>query len=91
VSAAAAEEQVIPSVLHRNFFVTRRGIYYMEPEGPASAAVRLLDPESGKQQLLGRINKKLDMGLSISPDERWLLYTQNDQDGMDIMLVEGFR
>ena len=91
LSGAAAEEQVIQSVLLRNFFVTRRGIYYMEPEGPTSAAIRLFDPETGKQQLLGRVRKKVDMGLSISPDERWLLYTQNDQEGMDIMLVQGFR
>ena len=91
LSGAAAEEQVLQSVLQRNFFVTRRGVYYMEQEGPASAAIRLFDPETGKQQLLGHVRKKFHLGLSISPDERWLLYTQHDQEGMDIMLVQGFR
>nr|MBA2647064.1 hypothetical protein [Pyrinomonadaceae bacterium] len=30
-------------------------------------------------------------GLSVSPDERWVLYTQYDRKGSDIMLVENFR
>ena len=29
--------------------------------------------------------------LAISPDGRWILYTQLDQDGNDIMLVENFQ
>ena len=31
------------------------------------------------------------LGLSVSPDGKWLLYTQGDQFGSDIMLVENFR
>jgi hypothetical protein len=30
-------------------------------------------------------------GLAVSPDERWVLYTQEDQRSSDIMLVENFR
>jgi hypothetical protein len=29
-------------------------------------------------------------GFSVSPDRRWLLYTQSDQSSSDIMLMEGF-
>jgi hypothetical protein len=63
LSDMAAEAPVIQSVLARNFFVTRRGIYYMEPEGP----LRFFDPESGKRQLLERVTKAPDRGLSVSP------------------------
>ena len=30
-------------------------------------------------------------GLSLSPDESWLTYSQTDEAGSDLMLVEGFR
>jgi hypothetical protein len=30
-------------------------------------------------------------GMAVSPDERWVLYTQEDQRSSDIMLVENFR
>jgi hypothetical protein len=30
-------------------------------------------------------------GLTVSPDGRWILYTQFDQRGSDIMLMENFR
>jgi hypothetical protein len=29
--------------------------------------------------------------LAVSPDERWVLYTQLDRDDSDLMLVENFR
>jgi hypothetical protein len=29
--------------------------------------------------------------MSVSPDEHWLLYSQVDQAGSDLMLVENFR
>jgi hypothetical protein len=31
------------------------------------------------------------MGLSLTPDERYLLLTKPDLKGTDLMLVEGFR
>ena len=30
-------------------------------------------------------------GLAVSPDGRWILYSQNDQANSDIILVENFR
>jgi hypothetical protein len=43
----------------------------------------------------GVIERNLTYGggnaLSLSPDERWILYTQADQAGSDLMLVENFQ
>jgi hypothetical protein len=30
-------------------------------------------------------------GFSVSPDHRWILFAQNDQNSADVMLVENFR
>uniref|UniRef100_Q01RH0 Transcriptional regulatory protein-like protein n=1 Tax=Solibacter usitatus (strain Ellin6076) TaxID=234267 RepID=Q01RH0_SOLUE len=40
---------------------------------------------------LGRLEKRANLGLSISPDRRKVIFTQIDQDEHDIMLVENFR
>ena len=33
----------------------------------------------------------LNSAISVSPDERWILYTQIDQAGSNLLLVENFR
>jgi len=37
------------------------------------------------------IQRSLEFGLSVSPDERFILYTQVDQSGSDLLLVENFQ
>jgi hypothetical protein len=91
LSGGGADEQVIESVFLRNFFVTRYGIYYMKPEGLAAVSIRFVRSKTGKERVLTHLTKTADLGISVSPDERWLLYSQNDQEGMDIVLAEGFQ
>jgi hypothetical protein len=38
-----------------------------------------------------KVDKNFDDGLSVSPDGQWLLYSQFDEEGSDIMLVDHFR
>jgi hypothetical protein len=40
---------------------------------------------------LFKVEKGFDAGLSVSTDERWLLYSQVDQQNSDIMIVDHFR
>jgi hypothetical protein len=44
-----------------------------------------------KIQTFARLEKPPFIGMTVSPDARWLLYTQIDQAGTDLVLVEGFR
>jgi len=75
-----------------NFTVVQRGIYFI-PEQPAgaSSSIQFLDFAKGTVRTIMRIEKPLGLGLSVSPDERYILYTQNEQAGSDLMLVENFR
>jgi Tol biopolymer transport system component len=90
ISGNAAEDQVLESVFLRNFFVTRLGVYYMRPEGLAEVSIRFFDPERRVERVLGQVKQTPTLGFSVSPDDRWVLFSKNDREGMDIMLVENF-
>jgi Tol biopolymer transport system component/DNA-binding winged helix-turn-helix (wHTH) protein len=72
--------------------VTPAGIYYTDS---GSATIRFFDfaHEATKQvaKLKHAPTPAGGLGLAISPDRRWLLYTQTDDEQSDIMLVEHFR
>jgi hypothetical protein len=79
------ESQVLDSV-SRDFAAVPGGVYFASP----SRLVHF-DFSTGITKPILTIAKPRLTGLSVSPDERWLLYTQLDQSGMDLMLVENFR
>jgi len=80
------EIQVLDLVNNQATAVTRGGIYFL-----AGRELRYLSFATGTNKLILTAPKPTDWGLSVSPDEHWLLYTQVDQSGSDLMLVESFR
>jgi hypothetical protein len=46
---------------------------------------------TGAIELIASIEKPVSSGLAVSPDRRWILYSQVEQAGSDLMLVEHFR
>jgi Tol biopolymer transport system component len=86
------EAQVLPSVYRYNFAVTRRGIYFTpNREKDGSSSVEFLNFASGRVTQVAKIEKSLDLGITVSPDGQTVLYTQIDYEGSDLMLVENFR
>jgi len=72
--------------------VANKGIYFEQSIRDRSTSVRFLAFATGKVTTIATIRRPVaDLGLSVSPDERYLLYTQVDQTGSDLMLVENFR
>jgi dipeptidyl aminopeptidase/acylaminoacyl peptidase len=77
------------------FAVSARGFYYV-PCGPGiDPPVRLLDPTTGQDRVVGQLEQveifAPAMGLAVSPDGKTILYNRHISDGSDLMLIENFR
>jgi Tol biopolymer transport system component/DNA-binding winged helix-turn-helix (wHTH) protein len=71
--------------------VAEGGIYFAPEDSPRS--IRYFDFNTKQIRKIFDVEKDFDLdgGLSVSPDGHWILYSQVDGQGGDIMLVENFR
>jgi eukaryotic-like serine/threonine-protein kinase len=72
--------------------VADRGIYYVRSVKRGQAtSIDFFDFSTGAPRTLAVLQKPTaGYGVSVSPDGRWLLYSQLDQSGSELMLVEDF-
>src|SRR5258705_2981651 len=73
--------------------VMDKGIYFINPERKPRATIEFFSFATRRITriaLLEREPLQWFSNLPISPDGRWIVYTQLDQGGNDIMLVENF-
>jgi Tol biopolymer transport system component len=77
--------------LGRAFTLVEKGIYFATAEDPAKPLIEFYNFATRKVTQVAALSKPFYHALSVSPDGRWLLYTQVDQSGSDIMLMENFR
>ena len=77
------------------FSVASQSLYYVECGSDPNPAVHVMDPSTGRDRLLGRLERfsssYCPMGLSVSPDGTTILYNKVVNDGADLMLIENFR
>jgi hypothetical protein len=93
-----AEEEV-PEQLKPGYWgywaVSDDGIYFAdEPGEPATRGIYFLEFASGRVRPVSKIEKMLavtDSGMALSPDRQHLLYTQVDQNGGDILMLDRYR
>jgi eukaryotic-like serine/threonine-protein kinase len=67
-----------------SFGVTSSGVYFVAKEN-----LQFLDTATGKIRPLGLI--RADGGMCVSADDRYVVWSQVDQNTADLMLVENFR
>ncbi|MBO0857417.1 MAG: PD40 domain-containing protein, partial [Chloracidobacterium sp.] len=78
----------------RLWTVAPKGIYFATANDPAHPAIEFFNFATRKVTTISALDKPLsptDPGLSVAPDGRSILFTQMDQSGSDLMLVENFR
>jgi Tol biopolymer transport system component/DNA-binding winged helix-turn-helix (wHTH) protein len=79
----------MPAVVSENLWtVVPTGIYFVRADEPRSLCY--FDFASKKIREVFHLEKDFAGGLSVSPDGRWLLYSQVDEENSDIMLVDQF-
>lgn len=79
----------MPALLDSSLWtIVPRGIYFVPADTPKS--VRYFDFATKQVRQIFAVDKNFDDSLSVSPDGRWILYTQRDEGNTDIMLVENF-
>ena len=80
----------VPAIAENTLWcVAPGGIYFVPANAPKS--VHYFDFTTKKIRKIVEIPKDFNDALSVSPDGRWLLYAQQDEENTDIMLVENFR
>jgi hypothetical protein len=90
-SGGGQESQVLALTHRTQFTVGTQGIYFLETVAPAT--LKYLDLATGASKVLGMLPGTVssDDGLTVSPDEHWLLYGKEEFAGSQLMLVERFR
>jgi hypothetical protein len=84
------EEQVLDSILGLNFVVASDGVFFVPGHANDIWTIRFLNFRTGAVTIVARFEKFPQLGLSLSPDGRQILYSQVDEDNSDLMLVENF-
>jgi Tol biopolymer transport system component len=69
--------------------VARDGIYFAKAGNTQSIFFR--DWKTGRVREILKTGKSLSEGVSISPDQRYMLFTEGDEANSDIMLVRNFQ
>jgi len=88
-----AESQVIDSIHPEGgWVVVEDGIYFIsKPNEKGVSHIRFKDLAASSIRTIAPIKGKPSWGLTVSPDRKTFLYTQSDESGSDLMLVENFR
>jgi serine/threonine protein kinase len=80
-------DSVNPSTL---WAIGSKGIYFFAYDDKGQSELRVQEFATGKTKKLLKFDRPISWGLTVSPDDRTILYTQVDEAGSDLMLVENF-
>ena len=74
------------------FTVTSEGIYYVAPPHAGEERfIQFFNFSTGESRPVVLAKRPFHVGMSVSPDSRYILFDQYDESGSDLMMVENFR
>jgi Tol biopolymer transport system component/predicted Ser/Thr protein kinase len=86
------ETQVLESVDRKAFAIVKEGVYFIpKPDAAGGYSIQFFNFATKRIRSISTIESTIGSDLSVSPDGRWILYSQIDREGSDLMLVENFR
>ncbi len=88
------ETQVVDSlhVQGGGWVAVNDGVYFIsKPDEKGVSYIRFKNVATGSVRTIAPIERQVGWGLTVSPDRRSFLYSQEDDSGSDLMLVENFR
>ncbi len=98
VPVEGGEELPVPELSQassrRYWAVAQTGIYFAGQEGDASPTIQFFDFTTRRITRVATTEKPLvggPPGLAVSPDGRWILYTQLERRDSDLTMIENFR
>jgi dipeptidyl aminopeptidase/acylaminoacyl peptidase len=85
------ERMLVPTLYRHNLAPGPSGVYLSTARGlgggPEILYYRFTDQTTST---VLRLPRPVGLGLSLAPDESWLLFSQSDGSGADLMLIDGF-
>jgi hypothetical protein len=93
VPAEGGEEVRITGPLsdQPSFAVVDEGIFYSAaPDSSHQGLIQFLSFSTGGSGPVVVTDRPIGWGLSLLPDQRFVIFTQVDQTGSDLMLIENF-
>ncbi len=83
-------EHVFDSLIDNCWPVDDGFYFFPRPEHGNDYSIQFLNTTTGNTRRIATIEKPIT-SLTVSPDRRWILYSQIEQAGNDLMMVENFK
>ena len=83
------ETQVLPSITSWNFAVMDDGVYFLTGTG-RRFAIEFLNFATGKTEVVAPVGPAY-FGFSVSPDRKWILYSQTIPSSSELVLADGLK
>jgi Tol biopolymer transport system component len=86
------ERMLVPTLYRHNIAPVESGVYLSTARGlEGGSEILFYRFRDQATQTVYRLPRPVALGLSVAPDESWLLFSQLDGSGSDLMLIDGFQ